>query len=206
MLISDLAVAVREHAGTFLCVEINNEVNTRNVHFTHVVTEPEGLAEAPDVGDLQAFFSQFGSVVFYYDAVSGDAGKYLAPVDSWPELHTYFSGWLDIIPEDEQDDELPPWARSSLVIGGAPQSANYILVPTEGEEAGQVYEFDHDGFVFVHVGYSLADYVQQLLKPNAQTLTDLASHMRFMGHDDSHTQWWIREMRDNRRHTVKTTV
>lgn len=199
----DLKMAVRQHAGEFLCEEIHNERNTKVVTFAHVITEPVGLDGVPDVGDLREFYSTFGSILFYHDPRSGDAGKYLAPVSTWSELHEFFSDWIEGLEEDEREEILPEWIETVLVIGETPHSGNYILVPTEGAEAGHVFEFDHDGFEFIHEAGSVVEYVQRLLKPDDSKLTEIASHMRFV-ESDAMVQWWIRELRDNRGYVAQT--
>ena len=199
----DLDMAVRQHTGEFLCEEINKERNTKVVRFAHVVAEPVGLDGVPDVGDLREFYSTFGSILFYNDPQSGDAGKHLAPVSAWSELHESFSGWLEGLEEDEREEILPDWIETALVVGETPHSGNYILVPTAGAEAGHVFEFDHDGFELTHEAGSLAEYVECLLKPDSSKLTELASHMRFV-QGDAMVQWWIREARDNCGHVVQT--
>lgn len=204
-MLKDLDTAVRQHTGEFLCEEIHNERNTKVVHFAHVATEPTDLDGVPDVGDLREFYSTFGSILFYHDGQSGDAGKYLAPIESWGELQEYFSGWLEGLEEDEGEELLPKWVETALVIGETPQSGNYILVPTEGVEAGHVFEFDHDGFEFCHEADSLGEYVVALMNPNSAKLTEIASHMRFI-EGDAMVQWWIRGLKDNRGHMVHTEV
>ena len=198
-----IEAAVRQHAGTFLCEEIHKERNTKTVEFRHVVTAPTGIVGVPDVGDLREFYSTFGSILFYQDARSGDAGKYIAPTSAWPELREYFSDWLDDLDDDEREEILPEWLETALVIGETPQSGNYILVATQGREAGYVFEFDHDGFEFVEEAHSISQYIERLLKPDGSKLTEIASHMRFI-EGDPMVQWWIRELKDNRGHVVRT--
>lgn len=203
MTFDELVGAVAQHKGEFLCEEIHKEKNTKTVQFEHVVTPPTDLEDAPEIGDLREFYSHFGSILFYVDPRSGDAGKYLAPRASWTELHEYFSGWLEGIDGDEADEYLPKWIETALVVGETPHSGNYILIPTEGDEAGHVFEFDHDGFEFTLQASSIREYVEALLAPNSTRLTDIASHMRF-AEGDRMVQWWIREMKDNRGHFART--
>ncbi|MDX1978101.1 MAG: hypothetical protein SFT94_10550 [Pseudanabaenaceae cyanobacterium bins.68] len=171
-----------------------------------MITEPSKPVELdsiPNVGDLREFYSTFGGILFYFDHQSGDAGKYLAPPSAWGELQEHFSSWLEILGEDEREEILPNWIGSALVIGETPRSGDYILIPTEGEVAGHVFEFDHDGFEFHCEAESLATYIEQLLQPSSRKLTEIASHMRFMVDG---TQWWIRELRDNYGHVAQTNA
>lgn len=194
---------IREHSGELLCEQINNEKNKKVVRFRHVVTPPVASSQLPAIGRLQDFYDTVGSVVFYYDEVSDDAGKRIASPTEWAELHELFNGWIEGLDSDERAEIVPSWVDSCVVIGETPQSGNYILMATEGAEAGQVFEFDHDGFEFVHEANDVIEYVAKLLNPNQRTLTSLASHMRFVVGDPM-TQWWIQEFKDNRGHVVTT--
>lgn len=200
---SELAKKLHAHTGTFLCEEIHTPAHTKQVRFAHLVTPPQPAAEVPNVGDLRAFYAHFGRIVFYHDSLSGDSGRVLAPVTAWPELRDSLWDWFYPLDDEARAEILPPWIDGACVIGETPQSGNYLLVPTEGPEAGRVFEFDHDGYAFVQQADSLEAYVESLLKPDSATLTALATHMRFVGPDDT-CQWWIRELRDDAGHVVYT--
>lgn len=197
-----LESAVRRHTGEFACELIHGK-KRKTVAFAHVVTPPGGIDGVPDVGRLREFYATFGSILFYHDEKSGDAARHLAPVGQWGELHEEFSDWIADLDEDERDEILPAWIDSCLVIGETPRSGNYILVATEGDESGQVYEFDHDGFEFTPAAKDIVEYVEKLLKPDDARLTDMASHMRFIDGDPM-AQWWIRTMSDSNGHKAST--
>ncbi len=201
--LEDLEKAVCDHSGQFSCVQIHNEKNTKVVSFRHGVTPALGSDALPAMGRLQDFYDTFGSVVFYHDEVSGDAGKRIASPTEWAELHEAFSGWLEGLDEDEYADMVPSWVESCLVIGETPHSGNYLLMATDGLEAGHVFEFDHDGFEFIHEANDVIEYVGKMLKPDGSMLMQLASHMRFV-EADALKQWWIQELRDNRGHVATT--
>jgi hypothetical protein len=205
MRLAELERSVLAHAGEFQCVGIggNGKDNRKVVPFRHIVTPAVEVADLPDIGKLREFYVTFGSILFYCDEQSGDAARYLAPVSEWPQLHEEFMGWMDLPGVEEEDEFIPHWIRTCLVIGETPHSGNYILMPTEGPEAGQVWEFDHDGFEFRCSGKDLPDYVERMMAPGRSRLTDFASSMRFMT-GDSKTQWWIEELRDNGGRVVGT--
>lgn len=205
MTFKELQMAVRQHAGEFLCEQIGQECNTKVVKFAHVATEPANAEEVPEVGDLREFYMTFGSILFYHDSDSEEAGKHLAPIADWSELQGDFNDWIEDLGEEERKEILPEWINTALVVGETPASGNFILVPQEGAEAGHVFEFDHDGFEFVHQASCLADYVESLLKPDGPKLTEIAAHMRFIDGDTT-IQWWIREMRDNCGRVVQTVA
>jgi hypothetical protein len=202
--LDELEEAVRKHSGEFVCERINEEKETKVVRFKHIVEAPEvGDFDVPPVGKLRDFYRRFGSILFYHDEKSGDAGKYLAHPSQWADLHDAFCAWIDDLDEEERRDCLPKWIDACLVIGETPRSGNYILVPTEGSEAGRVVEFDHDGFEFIDEAEDIVEYVKRLLSPDGSTLTEIASHMRFI-EGDPMVQWWIRELKDNAGRVVAT--
>ena len=203
MKLYELAKTISEHSGEFLCEQIHDENQTRVIYFRHIVTPAEDSQELPTVGRLRDFYETFGSVLFYFDEQSGDAGKYIAPTSEWDELQDNFNDWFDDLEEEERSEILPDWIDDCLVIGETPHSGNYILMVAKGAVAGQIFEFEHDGFEFLPQANDLVEYVEKLLKPDAVTLTEIASHMRF-AEGDRMIQWWIKELRDNRGNIVKT--
>ena len=202
---NDLRRAIAAHQGTFLCSRLGEKGETKVVNFAHEVTEPSEVADLPDVGRIKEFFAVFGSVLFYLDAKSGDAARYLAPPSAWPELHDDFSDWLSDLDQSERDDFVPEWVESCLVIGEEPHTGNYILMPTTGEEAGAVFHFEHDGLEFDRHADNLVQYTERLLALKDSDLAYIATHMRFV-EEGENAQWWIEELRDNRGNTAKTNV
>lgn len=201
MKLPDLEAAVNGHSGHFVCEGIGHQSQTKQVPFTHLVTPATANLVLPPVGRLQDVYDTFGSMLLYHDPVSGDAGRHLANPADWASLHSDFSDWMD----DWDDFEGLEWIENCLVIGETPRSGNYILMSTDGDTAGQVFEFDHDGFEFYQCGSDLVDYVQRLLELDPAKLTDLASHMRFID-GGSTLQWWIKEMHDRQGRVVRTEV
>ena len=203
MRLEELERAVLAHGGEFRCVQIRDEGNKKLVPFRHVVTPAVAATELPDVGKLREFYATFGSILFYCDEQSGDAARYLAPLSEWPELHDSFMDWMEPVMDEPDEELLPRWVNTCLVIGETPRSGNYILMPTQGPAAGQVWEFDHDGYEFNCAGNDLVDYVERIMAPTGSRLTDFASSMRFITGDPM-VQWWIEELLDNRGGAVST--
>ena len=211
MSLTDLHRAVSEHTGEFTCERLRKPDETRVVTFKHLIQPPATLDDAaqaaiPDVGPLRAFYATFGALMLYHDAQSGEAARYIAPPAEWASLHDGFAGWTqDLSDDEERANTLPPWVEHCVVVGEVPRTGNYIVVATDGESAGQVFEFDNDGFAFTPKGKDIVAYVEQLLSPDAAALTEIASHMRFTDRNYG-TQWQILEMRDNRGKHVRTLV
>ncbi len=157
----------------------------------------------PDIGRLGDFYETFGSVVFYADANSGEAAKYIANPSEWPALRSDFTAWFDHLTDEERAEIWPDWFDTCLVIGEVPAAGNYLLMAATGDKAGHVFLFDHDGFELIDCANDLVDYVEKLLAPNDQLLLEMASHMRFIEADES-IQWWIRELHDNRGNVART--
>lgn len=199
-----LGHALRTHAGHFLCERINAPGQTRQVAFSHVLTPPVPVDMPPGIGRLAEFYSHFGSVLLYHHEGSGDAARFIAPVEQWSALRAELDDWTAIVGDDEEEP-LPEWLDTALVVGEVPASGNYILVPTQGEFAGRVFEFDHDGFEFRDRAPDLFDYVAGLLRPDGSMLTDMASSMRFVEGDPA-VQWWILELHDADGLRASTTV
>ena len=210
MSLIDLHRAVSEHTGEFTCERLRKPDETRVVTFKHLIQPAAPLDEAaqaviPDVGPLRAFYATFGALMLYHDAQSGEAARYIAPPAEWASLHDGFAGWTQDLSDEERANTLPPWVEHCVVIGEVPRTGNYIVVATDGESAGQVFEFDNDGFAFTPKGQDIVAYVEQLLTPDAAALTEIASHMRFTDRNYG-TQWQILEMRDNLGKHIRTLV
>lgn len=210
MSLTDLHRAVSEHTGEFTCERLRKPDETRVVTFKHLIQPAAPLDEAaqaaiPDVGPLRAFYATFGALMLYHDAQSGEAARYIAPPAEWASLHDGFAGWTQDLSDEERANTLPPWVEHCVVVGEVPRTGNYIVVATDCEHAGQVFEFDNDGFAFTPKGKDIVAYVEQLLTPDAAALTEIASHMRFTDRNYG-TQWQILEMRDNRGKHVRTLV
>ncbi|MDR0250705.1 MAG: hypothetical protein LBI35_05290 [Burkholderiales bacterium] len=206
---SELALAVREHTGTFLCSQINQPSEAKVVAFRHKTTPAmpaDELNRIPDIGRLRDFYAIFGSILFYHDEKSGDAARYIAPIAEWSDLRNRFAMWIDDLSKEEQEEYISDWVASCLVIGEEPHSGNYVLMATEGTEAGAVFHFEHDGFEFNLQTGDLLDYAENLLDLDSAGLAYIATHMRFQDNDGCSAQWWIEELRDNRGNAVKTSV
>lgn len=201
MRLEGLEQAVRNHRGELLCERIHESSITKRVRFFHRVEPPQPV-QVPDVGRLRDFYETFGSVLFYYDEKSQEAGKFLASPDRWPELDEAFRSWFDHLSEEERQAYLPNWVDTCLVIGETPMSGNYLLMPTEGPHTGQVFEFDHDGFEFYHMAADIVAYTELLIQPNESVLADISSHMRFV-EDDPLLQWYILELQDNQGRVIQ---
>ena len=91
------------------------------------------------------------------------------------------------------------------MIGEAPHTGNNIVMATDGDCAGQVFEFDHDSLRFTQKGNNIVAYVERLLDLDTETLTEIAAPMRLTDKIYG-VQWSIAEMRDNRGNHVRVRL
>jgi len=203
MKLAELEELVNKHTGEFFCTQIHNENTTKFVPFKHIYDPPIAFSDILDIGRLNEFYETFGNLLMYFDETSGDAALYIASPNQWESLHSYFSDWLEGLEEDERKELLPEWIDDCFVIGEIPHSGNYILMPKNGEKIGYVYEFEHDGFEFIELAENIEEYIKKMLNLDSSSLTNIASHMRFI-EDSPEIQWWIKEMRDNQGNVIRT--
>ncbi len=204
-MIESLDTAVRNHAGQFICVEINKDQNTKTVPFRHAADPPVAQSMLPNVPGLSAFYSTFGSLTLFLDDESGESAFFIADPIQWERLRGDFELWLEGMGEDEIAESLPEGVTEYLVVGEIPRSGNYLLVSSTGTRAGLVFEFEHDGYEFIELGASLPEFVAKTLDLDAHRLTNIASHLRFILPNEKR-QWWIRELQDNRGNIIRTDV
>ena len=204
MKLNDLEKSVSAHSGIFLCTMRGGDKSvSKEVNFQHVYDPPVSISEVPDIGMLKEFFESFGNLTLYYHKDSEDAAFYIANPEQWDSLLENFLEWIEDLDEEEQEELLPDWIDDCITIGEIPESGNYLLVPTTGELAGHVFEFEHDGFEFIDHSSNINEFVLSMLSPNSKTLTNIASHMTFI-ESNPMEQWWIEELRDNNGNVVRT--
>ena len=192
-MIEVLAEKIRTHSGEFLCEAIGNEAATKLVKFSHTLDAPIGNAKVPEAGDIGDFYSLIGSLTLYFCPDSDEAAFYIGHPSEWETLEEGFADWVDMLDEDEQEEALPSWFGTHKVIGEVPSSGNYILAVTDGDESGAIYEFEHDGFEFIKLGNSISEFILKAIDPDPTSLSQIASHMRFIsGSRDQ--QWWAKEL------------
>jgi hypothetical protein len=201
--LESLRASVQSHSGQFMCSEIHNEKNIRTVNFRHIGVPPDSSLSVPNIQGLQDFFETYAELTLYFEEQSGEAAYFIASPLQWEELENDFRPWLNGIEEGEIEDYLPNWVNNCLVVGEIPRSGNYLLVPISGSEEGKVFEFEHDGFEFIELGASVPDFVAKTLDLDTYRLSNIASHLRFITPNEN-SQWWIKELRDNRGNIIRT--
>lgn len=193
-MISETIENLSKSNGEFLCEAIGNEMKTKNVSYSHIIEPASTMAEIPPVGDAHQFYSIANTLTLFNCPESDEAAFYIGSPDEWNAFEEEFLEWVDMLDEDEQEEALPSWYGSHKVIGEIPASGNYILLVTDGEKAGSIYEFEHDGWEFIKLGGNLNDFILNAIEPSPEMLSTIASHMRFVACRDEQ-QWWIKELR-----------
>lgn len=207
MKLTDLKNEIEAHAGIFHCIRrggLANKPESKEVAFEHVYEPPRRVSAIPPTAMLKEFYETFGSLTLYFHKESGDAAFYIANPDEWDRILESFRNWMEDVVDDDPE-WLPYWVDDCLAIGEIPQSGNYLLVPANGEKAGHIFEFEHDGYEFIEHASNLQEFVTRMLSPDSSALTRMAAHMCFI-EGDPMEQWWIDEMRDNRGRIVKTST
>jgi hypothetical protein len=182
---------------------MDNRGLTKTCVFRHVYTSPGVYEQIPVAGKLKDFYETFGSLHLYHHAPSDCSAIYIGEPKEWAEFADRFAGWVDILDEYERAELLPEWIDNCVVIGEVPYSGNYLLMPTLGEHAGYIFEFEHDGFEFIEEAQDIEAYIEAMLNPDGARLVNMAGHMRFI-EEDPLDQWWILDMKDNRGGFVTT--
>jgi hypothetical protein len=195
--------ALEAHSGSFRCVRLDDESVTRTVAFRHEWEPPaENSVDVPP--QLAPFYRVFGSLRLYSEPVSGESAFYIGAPSQWQFLDEDLRCWFEGLSEQEEEELLPGWIDDCVVFGEIPGSGNYLMMPLSGEKQGRVFEFEHDGFEFIELAPDHEQLLYLWLHPCPKTLTDMASHMRFIEDADPQCQWWMVEMQDNRGNRVRT--
>ncbi len=196
MLASELKQKLLNHSGEFHCLRRGGDEGTKLVQFRHDCAEPGLVEDVPDLAGMRDFYSSFGDTRLYFHPESGDAAYFIATLERWDGLRENFLPWIEMIDEDERDEFIPRWVDGCIVVGEIPSSGNYLLVPSDGDKAGHVFEFQHDGFEFTELGSDLCTFVANALNPDRELLGRTVAYMTFSD-EDSDAQWGVAEMRDN---------
>lgn len=199
-----LLQTLQAQTGSFTCRLAGDPPEEKTVPFRHLVLPPV-QAEPPPIGRLPEFYAACGGLALFDVPSSEEAARRLLPPPAWPELDAECAGWFEGLSAQEWQEYVPePLLRrdaqgrfelDALVIGDTPHAGNYILMAASGEQAGQVYEFDHDGFEFRWVAPDIVAYVRHCLAVDGPRLLDYASHLCFVEGGDGSRQWFIRQMR-----------
>ena len=211
MKFESLTQLLKSTDGVFFCEQIHNNLNTKTIPIQHL-SDPglttEQIEELePVLGHIVGlvnFYKLYGGLRLFYDHDSGDSAYYVAPPSEWHNLKENFSLWIKDLDEEEQKELLPSWIHNYYVIGEIPQTGNYLLLPVDGDEAGSIYEFEHDGFEFIKLSSNFSSFIDYISTLDSRKLSNIASSMCFMDMENPMIQWWIKEYRGSGNEVIKT--
>ncbi len=163
--------------------EIGRPVSEKTLR---AATELAGRA----VSTLAPFLKLHDGVVLYRDNLSDTAGVEFFKVADWKtktaEMHEWTSGMgLD-------DDDWPDWIHRGIVIGDIPHSANYLVLQPDGQNAGNLYYFDHDDFQEDPLAESIEALLEMIIEDPASFLHERGCYTRYSD-GKTKTQWIPKE-------------
>ncbi len=203
-MLAELDALLARKNQRFICHDTGWPEPTEQGH-TALITHEAGPAlneealaalreQIPEVPALAGLYARHGSIRLFCDTVfhapwgGRSSAFYIAHPDEWAMLQEEFNAWLDGLSPEEEEELLPAWLQDHVVIGEIPNSGNYFLLALKGEDAGSVFEFEHDGFEFLRQGRSVEEFIAHLCTVNDALLRDIRGHTRYFdGKTD--TQW-----------------
>lgn len=193
-----LEVLLSTEQQFFICINANTrdfpETQKTEIPLLHETASgltPEQLSSYLDANypsELFDFYSQYGSVRLFCDEQQTASGIYIAHPEEWGELRTELDAWLNELSAQEKTELLPLWLDKALVFAEIPNSSNFFIYVTQGPEAGQIFEFFHDGYEFNPIAKSLEDFISQISDVSEIWINRISSHTRYMD-TPSNTQW-----------------
>ncbi len=144
------------------------------------------------MAQLVAFYTEFPSLRLYCDTNSSSSAFYLARPRKWDQLKQEFMGWVRMLHDEENHGALPDWLASTLVFGEIPETSNYLLMPTEGEEAGKVFIFEHAGFRFTEQAPNFESFVDKIIAPSPGLYEDIRRYTQYSDGETA-TKWLVED-------------
>lgn len=144
------------------------------------------------MGQLVAFYTEFPSLRLYCDTNSSSSAYYLARPRKWDQLKQEFMGWVRMLHDEGSHGALPDWLASTLVFGEIPETSNYLLMPTEGDEAGKVFMFEHATFSFTEQATNFASFLEKITTPNKGLYEEIRRYTQYSDGETA-TKWLVED-------------
>ncbi len=144
------------------------------------------------IAQLVAFYTEFPSLRLYCDTNSSSSAFYLARPRKWSQLKQEFMGWVRMLHDEDTHGALPQWLSSTLVFGEIPESSNYLLMPSEGDEAGKVFKFEHSNFGFTEQAADFAKFLEKLTTPNQALFEEIRRYTQYSDGETA-TKWLVQD-------------
>ena len=123
--------------------------------------------------------------------VGDDSAFFIGNPDDWATLKKDFLLWFEYL-DEEEEELLPDWLGTCMVIGEVPRSGNYLLMPMSGDLTGYVFEFEHDGFEFIERGKNFDEFLSYVSTVNESLIQDILCHTRYSD-GETQIQWMADE-------------
>ncbi len=144
------------------------------------------------IAQLVAFYTEFPSLRLYCDTNSSSSAFYLARPRKWGQLKQEFMGWIRMLHDEDTHGALPDWLGSTLVFGEIPETSNYLLMPTEGDEAGKVFMFEHSSFSFSEQAPDFESFLARLTTPNRALFQEIRRYTQYSDGETA-TKWLVED-------------
>lgn len=199
--LSNLDILIQKKGAMICCKDLypkRSAVQTK-IPIKHIVSPGldeellDGLQQQiGDLPELISLYSKYGDIRLYIGeyadkCIGKPSAFYIAHPDVWNELKQSFLDWIEM---EDNPSYFPEWVQKEeyVVFGEIPNSGNYFVVSTAGEDNGKIFEFEHDGFKFVERGNTMQAFIDWISEPNDELINYICGHTRYSdGTID--TQW-----------------
>lgn len=136
---------------------------------------------------LQRFYELHDGLLLYRDTRSDAAG-----------IDFFKSAELDSRTEEMRESmqamgfeqaDMPSWFEQGLVFGEIPRSANYFVIQSTGDEAGQIFYADHDAYDPAPLAASFDEFLRLIVDDPAGFLNERGCYTRYS--DGKTDKQWI---------------
>ncbi len=141
---------------------------------------------------LVAFYREFPSLRLYCDTNSSSSAFYLARPRKWDQLKQELLSWIRMLHDEDTHGALPGWLDSAVVFGEIPEASNYLVMPTEGDDASKVFLFEHGTLTFSEQAGDFPGYVEMITTPTASLLAEIRKHTQYSDGSTA-TKWLVAE-------------
>lgn len=136
---------------------------------------------------IRDLYAMHDGMTLYCDTKSDAAGFELFQIGDWSMQTAEMRSSMEAM--GMEPDEMPGWFTSGVVVGQIPHSANYFVIGTTDDEAGQIFYLDHDDFIEEPIAENAESLIAALLADPAQFLHDRGCYTRYS--DGTTDRQWI---------------
>lgn len=161
-------------------------------HFVAAAPSPSQLDElinliSPCPADIAAFYTAHNGAVLFKDSLSDVAALELLPISKMRQETVRFrQRYKDALGMlcDQQADEMKEqdWLsyKTAIAIAVSPYSANYFVVPSDGQHAGKVCQFVYEEWLDTPFVDTFSDFLEWLMSdPATLVRKHLGGHTRY---------------------------